>query len=145
MRQYRAYTDNDIILAASQAKSMAELLGKLNLVKAGGNYANMKRLVQKLKIDCSHWICDNASGVRGKMLKDWSQYTKSAQLKKHLIKERGQKCEDCQLTNWKNQLIKLELHHIDGDRTNNEKSNLQLLCPNCHAYTPNFRNCKKIN
>ena len=27
------------------------------------------------------------------------------------------------------------LPHIDG---NNEESNLQLLCPNCHSLTPTF-------
>jgi len=26
-----------------------------------------------------------------------------------------------------------EYDHIDGDRTNNEISNCQALCPNCHA------------
>ena len=27
----------------------------------------------------------------------------------------------------------LEVHHIDGDRRNNELSNLQIVCPTCHA------------
>lgn len=26
----------------------------------------------------------------------------------------------------------LDLDHIDGDHTNNEKNNLQVLCANCH-------------
>jgi hypothetical protein len=34
----------------------------------------------------------------------------------------------------------LEIDHIDGDHTNNSKENLRVLCPNCHALTPNFRN-----
>lgn len=34
--------------------------------------------------------------------------------------------------------IPLEVHHVDGDRLNNELSNLQLLCPNCHAQTDNY-------
>ena len=32
----------------------------------------------------------------------------------------------------------LELHHIDGDETNNELTNLQYLCPNCHSLTENY-------
>jgi 5-methylcytosine-specific restriction endonuclease McrA len=40
------------------------------------------------------------------------------------------------------QPINLEVHHIDGDRTNNSLENLQLLCPNCHSYTTNFRKPK---
>lgn len=34
----------------------------------------------------------------------------------------------------------LEIDHIDGDPQNNEKNNLRVLCPNCHALTENFRN-----
>ena len=34
----------------------------------------------------------------------------------------------------------LEIDHIDGDHTNNTKENLRVLCPNCHAMTPNFKN-----
>lgn len=32
----------------------------------------------------------------------------------------------------------LQIHHIDGDYTNNSFENLQLLCPNCHAMTDNY-------
>jgi 5-methylcytosine-specific restriction endonuclease McrA len=38
--------------------------------------------------------------------------------------------------------IPLELHHIDGNHNNNDLSNIQLLCPNCHAQTDNFSNKK---
>lgn len=55
-----------------------------------------------------------------------------------LIKIRGHQCEDCKLSYWKNQLIPLEAHHIDGDKCNNNLNNLKLLCPNCHTLTPNY-------
>lgn len=55
-----------------------------------------------------------------------------------LIQIRGRKCECCELTEWQGQPINLQVHHIDGDRTNNELDNLQLLCLNCHSYTDNF-------
>ena len=40
------------------------------------------------------------------------------------------------------EIIPLELHHIDGNNKDNSLSNLQLLCPNCHALTNNYRNRK---
>lgn len=33
----------------------------------------------------------------------------------------------------------LEVHHIDGDAANTVASNLEVLCPNCHAMTPHYR------
>ena len=58
-------------------------------------------------------------------------------LNQKLIEARGRKCEQCGITHWLNQPIKLEVHHIDFNHQNNEDSNLILLCPNCHAYTEN--------
>jgi hypothetical protein len=34
----------------------------------------------------------------------------------------------------------LEIDHIDGNHENNVITNLRVLCPNCHAMTPNYRN-----
>lgn len=50
-------------------------------------------------------------------------------------------CEICGITEWENKNIVLQLHHIDGDNTNNEIQNLQILCPNCHSQTDNY--CKR--
>ena len=47
------------------------------------------------------------------------------------------KCEECGLTQWNNQPIPLELHHIDGNHYNNDLNNLQVICPNCHALKEN--------
>lgn len=55
-----------------------------------------------------------------------------AKLKKH-------QCEKCRKRKWLKQPIPLELHHIDGDKLNNNLNNLLLLCPNCHAQTNNYR------
>lgn len=41
---------------------------------------------------------------------------------------------------WQDGVIALQLHHIDGNHQNNDLSNLQFLCPNCHALTDSY--CK---
>ena len=53
------------------------------------------------------------------------------------------KCDECGIIDWLGQPLTLELHHKDGDKYNNEVKNLQILCPNCHALTSNFRNKKR--
>ena len=141
MRKYRDYSDQDIINTAKTVYSIAGLLKALYLKPAGGNYANIKRLIQRLKIDTSHWTGQGWNN--GKQLKDWKDYTRAVRSKPHLIKLRSHTCEICKNSMWLNKLIPLEIHHVDGDRTNNELTNLQLLCCNCHATTDFWRNKKK--
>ncbi len=140
-QKYRNYTDQDIINACQKVLSLAGLLRLLNLKEAGGNYINIKKHIQRLNIDTSHWTGQGWN--KDEQLKEWGDYTKSSSLKKVLVKERGIKCESCFRIEWEDQPIPLELHHINGDRTDNQKQNLKLLCPNCHALTHNWRNRKQ--
>jgi hypothetical protein len=140
MRKYRNYTDDDVVNYSKEVKSIAGLLRKLDLKTVGGNYRNIKRLIQKLNIDTNHWTGQGWN--KGQQLKDWSEYTKVVNCKKHLIKEKGNTCEECKLSEWRDKPIPLEVHHLDGDNTNNELSNLQLVCCNCHAQTENWRTPK---
>ena len=49
----------------------------------------------------------------------------------YLVKE--YKCSKCGCDgHWQDGIIKLEVHHKDGDNHNNELSNLMILCPLCH-------------
>jgi 5-methylcytosine-specific restriction endonuclease McrA len=66
-------------------------------------------------------------------------------LRKKLIQEglKKEECESCGISKWLEKQLTLELHHIDGNRFNNNFKNLQLLCPNCHSLTPNHGKRKK--
>ncbi len=59
----------------------------------------------------------------------------SHKLKLKLIRDglKEEKCECCGNTHWLGIKLPLELHHKDGNHYNNELSNLEILCPNCHA------------
>ena len=137
MRQYRNYTREDVEKYVKEVFCLADLLKKLNLVNAGGNYAHMKRKLFEWKIDCSHWT--GQAWNKNQQTKDWSNYLTNGAMKKIIIRERSHKCENCNLSQWQNANIPLELDHIDGDRTNNTKENLKLLCCNCHALTTTWR------
>lgn len=65
-------------------------------------------------------------------------------IRNYLLKT-NRKCSDCGLTEWNGQPIPLEIHHKDGDSKNNKFDNLVLICPNCHALTPNYKNRNKGN
>lgn len=69
----------------------------------------------------------------------WENVKKDATRRRRLEEERGHSCEVCGLSVWMNRPIPLELDHIDGHPEHNEKSNLRLICPNCHAQTPFYK------
>jgi|TARA_R110000824_G_C14731927_1_gene626399 hypothetical protein len=139
-RPYRKYTDEQLFAAVKSSKSIAGVLKTLGLRVAGGNYAQIKKYVQSFDLDTSHW--KGQGWNKDDKLKDWSQYNKVSSLKPHLIKQKGHKCEQCNKKHWNKRKMPLEVHHVDGNRTNNRFDNLKLLCCNCHALTHNWRGRK---
>lgn len=59
--------------------------------------------------------------------------------KKRIIIEQDNKCNHCKRSKWNKKPIALELEHKDGNRNNNLRENLEVLCPNCHAQTSTWR------
>lgn len=64
-------------------------------------------------------------------------------LKKRLIYE-GYFEDKCQICGWSEKpigakLTPCELHHKDGNSHNHCLANLELICPNCHSLTDNYR------
>lgn len=59
--------------------------------------------------------------------------------KKIIIEEQGGGCNRCRLSEWLGKPLVLELEHKDGDSQNDERENLECLCPNCHSLTATWR------
>jgi hypothetical protein len=66
--------------------------------------------------------------------------THTSGLRVRLIREGilEERCSVCSLTEWMGKKIVLQLDHENGDRQDNTRTNLRLLCPNCHSQTPTF-------
>src|SRR6476661_3956473 len=55
-------------------------------------------------------------------------------VRSHIEEEQQGLCGLCGLSErWNGQPLAFVLDHIDGDATNNARSNLRLVCPNCDS------------
>lgn len=66
-------------------------------------------------------------------------------LKKRIVLEQNGKCNHCGIDNWNDKPLTLELEHKDGNHNNNERDNLECICPNCHSQTDTWRGKNKTN
>lgn len=113
-------------------------------------YKQIENIIIKYHIDTSHFGKNKKTQTSNERINTTDLLCKgskisSAKLKNRLLDEgyKEHKCENplCQLTEWNGKPIPLELHHINGDNTDNRLENLQMLCPNCHAQTDTY--CRK--
>lgn len=70
----------------------------------------------------------NRIGIKYKIGRPRDKVVTERAQKIRLIAQRGTKCERCGYS----KLEILHVHHKDRDRDNNDLSNLELICPNCH-------------
>lgn len=136
----------------SKRPAGCEILKKINSEKTKLVYSTNKREPMTIVYqNLSQETKDKMNWSKGQILmsvdevfingKEWG----SELLRKYLhhYNLKNYCCEICSLTEWNNNHITLELDHIDGNRINNQLSNLRWLCPNCHSQTPTFRGYNK--
>lgn len=133
--------------------SFAELCRRLGLNPEGSNPKTLRKKLDLFGIDYSHFTGQGWNvGLKFKprisksldlILTENSTYQSCKLLKRLIIEgKKEKKCECCGSIKWNGREIPLELHHINGNRTDNRLENLQVLCPNCHALTDNYRGKK---
>lgn len=66
-------------------------------------------------------------------------------IKQFLLEQTGHICCNCNNTEWLGKPITLWVDHIDGNATNNNPSNLRLICPNCDSQSETFMAKNKGN
>ena len=152
MNSRYTYSEQDLREAVKKSTSIRQVLEKLDIVPAGGNYQTTNRRIKKLNIDISHFT--GQAWNKGKVIgpkRPIEEYLKensvvqSFRLKNRLLLEgfKEHKCECCGITEWNGKPAPLELDHINGNHQDNQLENLRILCPNCHAQTDTYRGKNK--
>lgn len=82
-----------------------------------------------------HWSAVLVKSRRGKEQREDTRILRRAMIESG-IPYRCKKCE-CPPV-WQGQTLTLEIDHISGDWSDNDRSNVRFLCPNCHSQTCNY-------
>ncbi len=151
----RSWTREDLITAVANSRSVRQVISKLKLVEAGGNYEQVKKYLKEYNIDTSHFAGMTWNkGLTGRympliplskiLVKDST--FQSFQLKNRLFRNKIKEpvCEECGWARCSiDGRIPVELDHINGDRHDNRIENLRILCPNCHSLKTTHRGKNK--
>lgn len=155
MGKKRSWTDEQLVIAVDKSISVRSTIIELGLVPAGGNYSQVQRRIDELKLSTGHFLgmgwnrglkfVPNPPQPLNEVLIKGSR-TQSFLLKKRLIAA-GIKQQMCELCGWCERSvdgrIPVELDHINGDRYDNRIENLRVLCPNCHSLQTTHRGRNK--
>lgn len=150
--QLYEYTPDQLQKILDESNSYADVLRKLGMSEHGANRTTLKKVIDEYGLDLSginqnrkEWQEKQLKRDRtsckplNEVLKNGVSYNSDRLIKRLYADGYKEKCcEQCGITNWMGKEITFHLHHIDGNHNNNELSNLQVLCPNCHSQTDNF-------
>ena len=139
--KWREFSEEEIRQIVAESVSDSEVAEKLGYTRTGGgSKESIHKMYEFYNLDTSHFT--GQAWNKGNF--DYDRFQngnaiRSAHMIDAIVALRGHKCENCGLETWLEKPITLEVHHKDGEHLNNELDNFQLLCPNCHSYTENWR------
>lgn len=141
----RTWNDDQLKQAVTEADSYREVILNLKLRAVGANYRSVKKHIDRLELDTSHFTHTGnrkaPQKIPNREIFKRNGHKIGTKLRKRVI-EAGfleYKCMLCDNIGTHNgKPLVLHLDHINGDHYDNRKKNLRWLCPNCHSQTPSY-------
>lgn len=153
------YTTEILEKVVKESLSVREVMTKLGISTiSGGMHSYLKKRIQREGFDISHFRGKGANfgknhvGGTEKLLPkqilvlNTGQYKTKSELLRRALIEIGREyiCYICGLNDkWQGKVLKLEIEHKNGIVMDNRETNLEFICPNCHAQTETFCKVKK--
>ena len=120
-----------------RSKETKRKIKETNILRAKERGPEWKKMMQEINSNP-----DKIAKTKASWIKKRDFNTAHISSIKRWVKEDIEHCEVCGLDSWMGEKIPLEVHHLDGNITNNSRENLTVLCCNCHAQTDNWRGKK---
>lgn len=143
MAMPRTWTDTQLVTAAAESISLRQTVLALGLRVTGGQYDSVRKHIERLSIDTSHWL--GQAHYKGRTFK------MSSRKPLHELKSRGSvrrriivdglldyECSVCKLSEWLGKPLSLVLDHINGVADDHRLENLRFICPNCDSQSDTF-------
>jgi transposase len=143
------YTEAMLREAVAAANTMVDVLRYFGLPQNGGSHAHLRRRINTLGIDTSHFRKHNAGQPARRprspenvlILRDRDRRRAHPETLRRALANTGVPivCVGCGVgTSWNGKPLVLHVDHINGDFCDCRSGNLRLLCPNCHSQTPTY-------
>lgn len=137
--KYEQISLEKLKILVQNTTSFSEVMRQLGYKSLTSQQPALKEYLDKNNIDYSHFKGHAWNkGIANKNCKTDFKVVNKRSIRERLLEERPYKCEICGISSWMDKEIILQIHHKDGNNSNNTRNNLMLLCPNCHSQTDNW-------